>query len=259
MQKQRQFSPRERVVVSLAGLTGVSICLFFAGAVANRSLQFDYLLWNLFLAWVPLGIVVLLVRSLRHNLWSSWRPLGLTLLWLVLLPNSFYMISDFVHIQDVARHNLLYDVVMFTAFIFTAALLGFSSLYIVHTELRKRMRMQSSSVVVAGILFLCSFAIYLGRDLRWNSWDVLLNPAGILFDVSDHLIHPWQSGEMFTTTLSFFILLGSLYVVGWQFGEATRQEKQPGTVYAPRTISEFVPTWSSVRDAVGLGQKDKRL
>jgi uncharacterized membrane protein len=221
---RRRFTPRERVVAALGGLTAVSVGLFCIGALTNRSLQFDYLLWNLFLAWLPLVVVALLLRNLRRHLWSSWPPLVLTLLWLLLLPNSFYMISDFVHIQDVARESLLYDVVMFTSFIFTAALAGFSSLYLVHTELRRRLNLRVSSVLIGIILFLCSFAIYLGRDLRWNSWDVITNPAGILFDVSDHLIHPLKHGDMFTTTLYFFVLLASLYVVGWQLGEATRQE-----------------------------------
>ena len=224
MDLRRRLSPRERVVVSLVGLTGVSVVLYVAGAIANRSLQFGYMLWNLWLAWIPLLLSLALLRLLRRHLWSSWGALALTLLWLLFLPNSFYMISDFVHIQDVPRHNLLYDVVMFTACIFTAVLLGFSSLYTVHAELRKRMSLRASSNIAAIILFLCSFAIYLGRDLRWNSWDVLVNPAGILFDISDHLIHPLHSGDMFTTTLSFFILLGSLYLVGWQFGDATHRE-----------------------------------
>jgi uncharacterized membrane protein len=221
---RRRWSPRERVAISLAGMTVVSVILYIAGAVANHSLQFDYLLWNLFLAWLPLLITICLLRSLRSHLWSSSGPLLLTLLWLVVLPNSFYMISDFVHVQDVARHNLLYDIVMFTSFIFTATMLGFCSLYMVHAELRKRVTLRTSWLLVGIILFLCSFAIYLGRNLRWNSWDVLVNPAGILFDVSDHIIHPLNSGVLFTTTASFFVLLGSLYVVGWQFGEATRQE-----------------------------------
>jgi uncharacterized membrane protein len=224
MYTRRRLTPRERVVASLIGLTVVSATLFTAGAVANHSLQFGYLLWNLFLAWIPLIVAILLVRMLRNYLWTSWKPFTLTILWLVVLPNSFYMISDFVHIQDVMRHNLLYDVVMFTSFIFTAALLGFSSVYMVHAELRKRMTMRSSSILVSVLIFLCSFAIYLGRNLRWNSWDILINPAGILFDVSDHLIHPFHNGDMFTTTASFFVLLGSLYIVGWQLGEATRQE-----------------------------------
>jgi len=218
--RRRQFSSRERVVASLAGLTTVSVGLFVFGAITNHSWQFGYLVWNLFLAWLPLLIMALLFRSLQKHVWSSWRPFLLTLLWLIFLPNSFYMISDFVHIQDVVRHNLLYDVVMFTAFIFTAALVGFCSLYMVHVQLRRRISMRASSVLVAVILFLCSFAIYLGRDLRWNSWDVLVNPAGILFDVSDHLIHPLQHTDMFSMTISFFVLLTSLYVVGWQLGEA---------------------------------------
>ncbi len=219
----KRWSPRKRVVASLVGLTGVSVALYAAGAVANHSLQFGYLLQNLFLAWVPLLLALALLRLLRIRRWTSWEGLSVTLLWLLFLPNSFYMISDFVHIQDVLRHNLLYDIVMFTACIFTAALLGFSSLYMVHVELRKRMTLRASSVVVALVIFLCGFAVYLGRDLRWNSWDVLLNPAGILFDVSDRLIHPFQHGDMFTITFSFFVLLGSLYVVGWQLGEATHE------------------------------------
>lgn len=220
----RRFSAWERVVVSLGGLTVVSVALFFLGALANRSFEFAYLLWNLFLAWLPLVVAWALLWTLRRYRWSSWRPFALTMLWLVLLPNSFYMISDFIHIQDVARNSLLYDVVMFTSFIITGVLVGFCSLYQVHVQLRRRLSLRASSLLVALILFLCSFAIYLGRDLRWNSWDVLVNPAGILFDVSDRLIHAPQHGDMFITTLYFFVLLGSLYVVGWQLGETTRQE-----------------------------------
>lgn len=218
--KRRRFSSRERVVASLGGLTAVSVGLYLAGVLTNHSWQFSYLLWNLFLAWLPLVLMALLFRSLRTRLWSSWLPFSLTFLWLVFLPNSFYMISDFVHIQDVQRHDLLYDVVMFTAFIFTAALLGFCSLYLVHARLCKRVSFKVSSVLVGVILFLCSFAIYLGRDLRWNSWDILVNPAGILFDVSDHLMHPLQHVGMFSATISFFVLLGSLYAIGWELGEA---------------------------------------
>jgi uncharacterized membrane protein len=222
MRMRRQFSPRERISLSLIGLTGVSVLLFVAGAVDNHNLEFGYLLWNLFLAWTPLIFVLLLLHSLRSHRWSDWLTMALTFVWVLMLPNSFYMISDFVHVQDVAREDLLYDVVMFTSFIFTGVLLGFSSLLMVHVELRKRFSKRAAYSFVAAILFLCSFAIYLGRDLRWNSWDVITNPAGILFDVSDHLIHPLQSGDMYLTTISFFVLLGSLYVAGWHIADAAR-------------------------------------
>jgi uncharacterized membrane protein len=223
MHRRRQFGPRERITLSFLSLTTISVVLFFAGAVANHSLQFDYLIWNLFLAWVPLGLTVVLLRILRTHLWSDWLPLILTLLWLLMLPNSFYMISDFLHVQDVVRNDLLYDIVMFTSFIFTGVLLGFTSLYVVHVELHKRVQARYANGCIAIIILLCSYAIYLGRDLRWNSWDVLTNPTGILFDVSDHLISPLQSGNMYTITVSFFILLGGLYVAAWQIAEAVRQ------------------------------------
>jgi uncharacterized membrane protein len=223
MRIRRKYSPRERIVLSLVGLTAVSGVFFIAGVFDNRSLEFGYLIWNLFLAWTPLVLAMLLIRSLRTHLWSDWQPLGLTFVWLLMLPNSFYMISDFMHVQQVMPDALVFDVVMFTSFIFTGVLLGFSSLYAVHRELRKRLSSQQADTCIGIILFLCSYAIYLGRELRWNSWSVLTNPAGILFDVSDHLIHPLQSGDMYTITISFFILIGGLYVVGWQFAESARK------------------------------------
>jgi uncharacterized membrane protein len=220
------FSSRQRVVISLAGMTAVSLVLLLVQIHRSHSAEHAYLVWNLFLAWLPLLLSAVLVRLLATHLWSHWLPVVVTLGWLLLLPNSFYMISDYVHLQDMPANDLLYDIVVFTAFIFTAAALGFASLYTVHSELKHRLGHRLSSLLVAIILFACSFAIYLGRDLRWNSWDILLNPAGILFDVSDRLLHPLGHPGTLSTTLSFFILLGSLYVVGWQLGEATRHEPE---------------------------------
>ena len=218
----KRASPTRGLLLSMGLMTLTSVVLFLAGTRANRSLEFDYLLWNLFLAWLPLGFSLLLIRSLHGRLWSNWLPFSLTVIWVVLLPNSFYMISDFVHIQDVTRHNLLYDVVMLSSFIFTGVLIGLASLYIVHQTLLKRLSRQASSALIALVLLLSSFAIYLGRELRWNSWDVLFNPAGIIFDVSDHLMHPLSHGDMFTTTLSFFILLASMYGAGRLLVKAAR-------------------------------------
>jgi uncharacterized membrane protein len=55
-------------------------------------------------------------------------------------------------------------------------------------------------------------AIYIGRDLRWNSWDVLVSPAGLLFDLSDRLIHPTEYHVIFAVAGGFFVLLFGLYV-----------------------------------------------
>jgi uncharacterized membrane protein len=193
----------------------VSIGLFLEGAFRNHSFGYWYMVWNLLLAWLPLLFVWLLVRMMKRKPWSSWEGIGLSVLWLGFLPNSFYMVSDYIHLQDVPTVDVLYDAVMFTSFICTSLILGYMSLYLFHVELRKRLSAWSSMWFIAGVLLLCSFAIYLGRDLRWNTWDLFVNPAGILFDVSDRFINPRAHPQTFLTIFVFFALLSSLYLVIW--------------------------------------------
>ena len=71
--------------------------------------------------------------------------------------------------------------------------------------------------LVAGIaLLLSGFAIYLGRYLRWNSWDVITNPLGLLFDVSGRIVNPIENPLTFSTTILFFGFLAVLYTVIWR-------------------------------------------
>lgn len=219
----RRLSARNQYILALGASTLVSVGLFAYGAWRNQSLEFNYLLWNLFLAWLPLVFAVRLVSALRTKLWSSWETMALSMLWLVFLPNSFYMISDFIHLQDAPRVNLIYDTVMLTSFIYTGVTLGFSSLYLVHLQLRRRISRRAATFCVALTLLVSSAAIYIGRDLRWNSWDILTNPGGLLFDVSDRLLHPASYPSMLVTILSFFILLLSMYGLLWRGARLLRQ------------------------------------
>lgn len=217
--------PRTEYLLALGLSSLVSVGFFGYGAWRNHSLEFDYLIWNLFLAWLPLLFAVRLTTVLRHKAWSSWEGIGFSFLWLIFLPNSFYMISDFIHLQDVQRVDILYDTIMFTSFIYTGVVLGFSSLYLVQQEFTRHLSRKGTAAWLAGILLICSSAIYLGRDLRWNSWDVLTNPGGLLFDVSDRLIHPTSYPHMLITIATFFVLLCSMYVLvlrGIQLLRSTR-------------------------------------
>ena len=207
---------------ALLYLTGVSVSFFIAGAISNHSFNFWYLSWNLFLAWLPVVFALWLIKTLDHHAWSSLRGLGITLLWLGFLPNSFYIVSDFIHLQDYQRIDLVYDTVMFSSFVLTGLLLGYTSLYMVHKQLMRRLSRKGAWGIIAGVMFICSFAIYLGRDLRWNTWDVLINPAGILFDTSDVIAHPSIHYLALTTTCTFFLFLMSFYIAAWQLVRTLR-------------------------------------
>jgi len=208
--------PRAQFGAMLLISSFVSVGLFLYGALRNHSWEFAYFIWNLFLAWLPLLFALWLVTTLRRKLWSSWEAIIASVLWLLFLPNSFYMVSDFIHLDELKRVDIVYDAIMFTSFIFVGVFLGLGSLYLVHREFRRRFTRVGSTAWLAAIMLICSFAIYLGRDLRWNSWDVFTNPGGLLFDVSDRLIHPGADPQMLPTVFGFFVLIGSMYSLGWK-------------------------------------------
>lgn len=217
------LSSRTRLGLALGWSSITSLALFVVGIFSNDSTEFSYLIWNLALAWIPLALTLWLERTLRRKLWSSWQALALTLLWVAFLPNSFYMITDFIHLKEVARADILFDVITFTSFVANGVVLGFASLYMVHSELAQRVGRQISGALVSGTLLLTSFAIYIGRDLRWNTWDIVFNPASLLFDVSDRLLNPGTHPQVISTTFGFFVLLGSLYFIMWQLARNLRQ------------------------------------
>lgn len=211
MKRWQNLTIAGRLYAALALMSATCVLLWAVGAIAQHRYSEIYLNWNLFLAALPLVFAVRLTKRLQAKPWSSWENLGWTFLWLIFLPNSFYMVSDFIHLREVPSADVLYDVVMFASFIFTGVVMGFLGLYLVHKQLLRRLLTHSANTIVGVILLACSFAIYLGRDLRWNSWDILLNPAGLLFDVSDRLLHPLAHPQTYSMTVSYFVLLGSLY------------------------------------------------
>ena len=209
-------SPRIQFVLALLVSSLVSIGLFLYGAWRNHDLSYNYLIWNLMLAWLPLLFAARLMVVLKHKLWSSWEAMTLSLLWLVFLPNSFYMISDFIHIREVPRVDVLYDAIMFSSFIYTGVIIGFTSLILIHLQFKRRLGSRLAAAWVAFTLLVCSIGVYIGRDLRWNSWDILTNPGALLVDISDRLQHPAAYPKMLLTIATFFILLTSMYNLIWR-------------------------------------------
>lgn len=213
--KHVRLRPATWYVLALVLATGVGSALLFADTLANGGIVHGYLLWNLALAWIPFGLAVWLRWVLRRKLWSSWEGLMVTAAWLAFLPNAFYMVSDFIHLAGADSGQVQFESILFTSFVYVGALLGLSSLYLVHRELSRRLPPRFAAASIAAILLVCSFAVYIGRDLRWNSWDILVNPAGVLFDVSARAAHPMQYPAILAFVVPFFALLIGMYAVTW--------------------------------------------
>lgn len=209
--------------VVLAWLSLAAVGSWIIAALVNESTDYWYLLWNLFLAWLPFIFGLLLVASSQRYGWRSKWSILLAVLWLGFLPNTFYLLTDYIHLQEYIRGHVMLDIVMFTMFVFTGLALGFSSVLMIHQAARQKIHRRRW--VVAGLLigfFLCAFAMYLGRELRWNTWDLITNPFGIIFSVSDLLVHPYAHPDAFQQTLVYFGFLTVSYYAIWRTSRIVR-------------------------------------
>jgi uncharacterized membrane protein len=135
----KQARIRNRLLIILGLSSAASVALFVGRVFATHEWTYWFLVWNLFLAWIPLGLAWWLLARLKTTPWLSAVSIILTLLWLGFLPNAFYIASDMVHLaRDAGTVSVLYDVVMFISFTFNGFILGYLSLYAVHGRLKKR-------------------------------------------------------------------------------------------------------------------------
>ncbi|MBA2296939.1 MAG: DUF1361 domain-containing protein [Actinobacteria bacterium] len=203
----RDASRRRRAIyAALALLSLFSVALVVVRYARSPEPWLGGLIWNLFLAWIPFGLsIVLYDRHRAGARAAALLPLGA--LWLLFLPNAPYIVTDFKHLAPNASVPLWFDVVVIAAPAWTGMLLGFLSLYLVQAAVRRSAGRTAGWVAAVGALGLASFGVYLGRVLRWNSWDVLTDPR-LLADLDGILVDP--RALAMTILLSGFLTLSYL-------------------------------------------------
>ncbi|MEX1995507.1 MAG: DUF1361 domain-containing protein [Candidatus Saccharimonadales bacterium] len=212
------LSGGERRYVKAIGLLSVlCLFLFIFQEVAVGSIRYWFIPENLGLSWLSLLFAWVLARQLKVRRWASWQNIALTILWLGFLPNAWYVLTDFLHIYPSGDTTQLYDIVLLSTLVVSGFIVGFTSLYLVHQELHKRLGARWGLLIIDGVILLSSFAIYLGRFLRWNTWDVVTNPSGVILNVSDRIIDPLGYPRALTLTALFFLFIGVIYRAIWFF------------------------------------------
>lgn len=202
---------------SLGILSGLCLALFILRIFLTGVGRYWFIPENLLLAWLGLGFGWLLVQNLKSMAWKSWPNLLLSILWLVFLPNTWYVLSDFIHVHPTGEISELYDIVLMGSLVFCGFMLGLTSLFMLHKEFSKRLRGNQAYIVVELVILLASFGIYLGRDLRWSTWDVVANPGSIILNVSDRIINPLGHPRSINTTGLFFVLISVVYAAFYRY------------------------------------------
>ncbi|MDB5161253.1 MAG: hypothetical protein JWO96_633 [Candidatus Saccharibacteria bacterium] len=211
-----------RFVTSLGLLSLLCLGLLAFRIVSTGKFQYLFIPGNLALAWASLIFAWLLGHQLKKYRWKSWQNIILTVLWLIFLPNSWYVLTDLIHVYPSGQISQLYDIALVGSLVLSGFFLGFTSLYLVHRELIKRLSDRQAAMIVGGVILLSSFAIYLGRILRWNSWDIIKNPGGLILNISDRIVDPFAHVSSFTVTALFFVTLSVMYLSFWVFVQPRR-------------------------------------
>jgi len=172
---------------------------------------FTFLVWNLFLAAIPFAAslafeVLDRYRRVRPLQWACFA------VWLLFLPNAPYIITDFIHLKPRPPIPLWYDVLMLLSCAGAGMLLGYASVMIVHRIVAKHYGVFAGWATALIALFLSAFGIYLGRFLRWNSWEALTDPLPLFNDIATRIMNPLQYPRTFAVTGLFGIALCLGYI-----------------------------------------------
>lgn len=169
--------------ILLALLSFFTIAIYL---LLKNQTYYEFLLWNLFLAWIPnlFALAACFLHARKPSVSGNVLMLVFGLAWLLFLPNAPYIITDFIHLtllKDSYIRNktwtLAYWNDLFTIFLFAwnGLLLGCSSMYMIHSILMKRWGRFISWLLIIATSLLSGYGILLGREYRLNSWDVLVN------------------------------------------------------------------------------------
>lgn len=198
--------------------------VFSCGLVVIRmihahSLLFGFMIWNLFLAYVPYVLSSWVSRRLDRTLTLSLpikrRPLfyaAVCLVWLLFIPNAFYMLTDLYHLSDSRSPRIpeWYDLALIFSFAWNGLLLGVLSLRQMERLVGSR---RLGALIVYPVIGLSALGVYTGRYLRYNSWDIVSDPFFLMRDIAGMIIHPLRNQAAWDMILCYTILLSFIYTM----------------------------------------------
>ncbi len=196
-----------------AGIVLLSVFCFMLLAlrvhISGRD-SFMFLIWNWLLAMIPL-ILSFIINALDYK--KSINILSFIILgavWLLFFPNAPYLVTDIVHLKERAIVPLWFDTLMLFSFAFTGLISGLVSLFYIHQHFMKYSGGRFSWFFICIVSILCSYGIYLGRFLRWNSWDILTNTGMLLNDV---ILNAFKTKAILVTGVFTSFMIASYFIV----------------------------------------------
>ncbi len=164
------------LVLVLAALS-VALAVFAETAERLGPFAHEWLAYNLFLAWLPLAFAFVTVRT------PGRMALLPAVAWLAFLPNAPYLVTDLIHVGE-GGGDAAYDALLIGIAATVGLVLGGLSLALVQARVAVAAGARAGWLFAYGVLALAGLGVYIGRVLRWNSWDAFVRPLDIVSDIA---------------------------------------------------------------------------
>jgi uncharacterized membrane protein len=193
-------------ILILSNLFSVGLVLF--RIMYTGHVLFAFLIWNLFLAFVPYVISRQITNTL---ITSKWKFILCAFIWLLFIPNAFYIITDLFHLDMNEMVPLWYDLALLLSFAWSGILFGILSVRQMEKLFEKYFNRRLDLFFILPVMALNGLGVYIGRYLRFNSWDVITNPLQLIQDIIYLFIHPLRNRFDWSMIVCYTILLTLIY------------------------------------------------
>lgn len=170
--------------------------------------SFVYILWNLFLAFVPVLISFMMLKFHEKKSLKTIIFIPGFLLWLLFIPNAPYLVTDLIHLGESRTIPILFDVILLFSSAYLGMIFFFYSLSHIEKIVKKFISKRWMIALTIILLLLISFGIYIGRFLRFNSWDIFINHYSLFKNIwkifTENSVKHWNV-YWFTLMFSFFL------------------------------------------------------
>ena len=166
---------------------GFTMLLIVFRVFYSERLMYLFFVWNLFLAGIPFGISAVLVRIKKKYIQRL-----LFIVWLLFFPNALYIVTDLQHLRERLPVPLWFDTILVFSAAINGLIMAYYSLQMIESFLRSKFNKIKTAMILSGCLFLSSFGVYLGRFLRWNSWDIVNNPMRLGLEIINRFLNPLE-------------------------------------------------------------------
>jgi uncharacterized membrane protein len=195
-----------------------SCSLLLARMAVTGTIAYIFLPWNLFLAFIPYWITSWLSRNIGV-METRWKLVLALAAWLLFIPNSFYIITDLFHFTRIRSAPKWFDLLLIFSFAWNGIVCGIISLRRVETIIHFYFARKFTPLLVFVVMWLSAFGVWVGRFLRFNSWDILTDPFSLTGEIMDMMIHPVANGYAWGMTGCYALFMTILYLTIKKIGE----------------------------------------